>query len=360
MADFANLDTLRSLLGPDAYIEAGWIPPRDRSREVNRSAERLICEMEHPISSLVVAEEGLSLDEEYLKNALEDGVFFWEFEEALLGKTLEIGRQTIGDCVSWGSKHICSDQIVIEAACSGGHEQFVAEVATEPIYSGCRVEIGGGRLSGDGALGVWAMKWVTQYGIILRLKYGNIDLTTYDGGRARSWGGRGNGCPDELEPIAKQHPISDGSLCQSADDAIPILANLNGITTASNVGFTSKRDKRGICRRSGTWNHQMGLRGVFMDKSGEILVPQQNSWADYLGSTNNKVTTYSGREVTLPAGCYLTTMEDLNVQLRQGDSFAHSGVRGWRKQDLAVQVYKDHIASKYTSGKRGRKTKQGA
>lgn len=351
MADFASLENLIAMLGPDAYIEAGWVPPKDRTREVNRSAELVLCEMSRPLASLVVADEGLALDEDYLKAALEDGVFFWEFEEALFGKILTIGRQTIGDCVSWGSKHVCSDQLCIEAVCSGGLSPFPAEVATEPIYAGSRVEIGGGRLSGDGSLGVWAQKWVTQYGVVLKKKHGNIDLSTYDGNRARQWGSRGQGCPDSLEPEAKRHPIDEASLVTSADDAIPLLLNLNGITVASNQGFTQKRDKDGVCHPSGSWNHQMCYRGAVKLKSGKVCLAEQNSWGDYLGSTNNKITTYSGRTVTLPAGCFLVEAEVASRGLRQGDSFAHSGIRGWRKQAQAVNVLREHIAAKYSTKK---------
>ena len=359
MADFASLENLISLLGPDAQIEAGWIQPKDRTREVNRQAERIISEMNRPLASLVVADEGLALDEDYLKTALEDGVFFWEFEEALLNRLLPTWRQLIGDCVSMGSAKVCQDQIVIEAVCSGGFEIFEAEVATEPIYAGSRVEIGGGRLgNSDGSLGVWAQDWVTKFGVLLRKKYGNIDLSTYSGDRAKEWGMRGRGCPDELEPEAKKHPISETSMVTSVDDAIPLLLNLNGITVASNQGFTQKRDREGFCHPSGSWAHQMCYRGACKTKSGKIGIPEQNSWGDYLGREGEVITTYSGREVKLPPGCFLVEAEVANRGLRQQDSFAHSGIRGWRKQTQAVNVLRSHVQSKY-SGKARRKTKQG-
>lgn len=343
MADFASLENLISLLGPDARIEAGWIPPKDRTREINRSAERIICEMERPLASLVVADEGLGFDSDYLKAALEDGVFFWEFEESLLGRLLATWRQMIGDCVSMGSAKVCQDQILIEAVCSGGFSAYLAEVATEPIYAGSRVEVGGGRLSGDGSLGVWAQKWVTTVGgVLLRQQYGTIDLTTYSGERARQWGSRGQGCPDSLEPEARKHPIGETSLCTDADDAVKLLCHLNGITVASDQGFTQQRNSDGTCDPSGNWNHQMCNRGAVKLKSGKVCVAKQNSWGDYLGSTNNLITTYSGRQVRLPAGVFLV---DVNVEQRalsQGDSFAHSGIRGWRKQQQAVNFLAAH------------------
>jgi hypothetical protein len=110
-----------------------------------------------------------------------------------------IRLQTIGDCVSQGCA--CAVDVVkcVEIDLLGENEAWVAETATEPIYAGSRVEIGGGKIRGDGSVGAWAAKFVTVFGAIPRGVYGTIDLTTYSGD------GRSNG---GVVPMASRTPLS--------------------------------------------------------------------------------------------------------------------------------------------------------
>ena len=73
------------------------------------------------------------------------------------------------------------------------------------IYGGCRVEVGGGRVRGDGSVGAWAAKFVREYGVVPRGVHGSHDLTGYDERRCREFGGRG--VPDDLEAVAREHPV---------------------------------------------------------------------------------------------------------------------------------------------------------
>ena len=41
-------------------------------------------------------------------------------------------------------------------------------LSPEVIYGGSRVEIGGGRIRGDGSIGAWAARWVRDYGVVPR------------------------------------------------------------------------------------------------------------------------------------------------------------------------------------------------
>jgi hypothetical protein len=316
----------------DTLIVAGYTPVHERSREVNRAVERAILGMERPLGGLVIADEGLSLDDAYIQQCLNYGVFFWEFEALLNAQAALVAwEQAIGDCVSFGMARAVNDVLCIEVVNSGQIEVKPADVATETIYAGSRVEIGGGRLSGDGSIGAWAAKYVTDYGIHLRLKYGSHDLGTYSGSRARQWGGRGAGVPNDIEQFAKEHPVGETTLVTTGANAQTFLCHLNPITIASNQGFSRRRNKDGTCDPVGSWAHQMFLRGICRLKGGKIIVIIQNSWADYLGSANNVIVTESGREVTLPQGafgCELGTLE--SRILRQEDSFAVKGIRGWR------------------------------
>jgi hypothetical protein len=180
-----------------------------------------------------------------------------------------------------------------------------------------------------------------NYGIVLREKYGagDLDLTTYSGQKARQWGAPRAGCPDVLEPIAKMHPITGSTPVHTASEAQTFLIHLNPITIASNRGFTKRRNSDGTCDPAGSWAHQMLLRGVCILKSGKLIFIIQNSWGDYLGSTNNVITTASGRTVTLPQGCFGCEAEVLeNGILKPGDCHALAGIRGWKATAQQVKV----------------------
>ena len=177
-----------------------------------------------------------------------------------------INNQTIGDCVSQGEAGACQVLICTDIVLRGEAEEWRGLVATEPIYAGSRVEIGGGRISGDGSVGAWAARWVVEYGVLVRRKYEvdgiEFDLTEYDGDRARAWGRRGVGCPNGLELIAKEHPVKTTSLCTGYDQARDSIANGYPVTVASNRGFNDVRDSEGFLRPSGTWSHEMYFCGV--------------------------------------------------------------------------------------------------
>src|SRR5437763_1529398 len=71
------------------------------------------------------------------------------------------------------------------------------DLAQEVIYGGSRVEVGGGRLRGDGSVGAWAAKFVHDYGVVPRGVHGRYDLSRYDERRCREYGARG--VPGDLE-----------------------------------------------------------------------------------------------------------------------------------------------------------------
>lgn len=234
-----------------------------------------------------------------------------------------INKQTIGDCVSHGAAGAVQVLCCVEIALKAEAEQWKGLVATEPIYAGSRVEIGGGRISGDGSVGAWAAKWLTQYGVVVRGKYGDIDLTTYDGSRARAWGR--SGCPNELEPVAKEHPVKTASLCQSYEEARDAIANGYPVTVASNRGFNSHRDAEGFLSPSGSWAHQMYFCAV--DDSGSrpgLLCV--NSWG---------TTWVTGpKRLDQPEGSFWVDADVADRMLGAGDSYALSGFVGFPSRKL--------------------------
>lgn len=269
-------------------------------------------------------------------------VLFWEIEEKIFGSVLQTQllntAQAIGDCVSWGESQSNHDAMLANLlAINGTAADWPGEVATEPTYGGSRCEIGGwwGDTS-DGSIGLYGARWTKEYGILLRKNYGTIDLTTYSGSRAKSYGSKG--CPDELEPLAKEHPITAYALVTSYEQVKEALCALKPVANASNAGFEMKRGSQGICRRTGTWMHEMCYRGHCVIKGNKPMVVQKNSWGDYLGDTNNRVVLESGREITLPKGHFLVHPEDVTYQAKQGDTTAKAGVKGWEPQTFSWDV----------------------
>jgi len=169
-----------------------------------------------------------------------------------------VSGYAVHNCVSMGSAYAVDALRAIQ--CVNGQSSWVAETATEVIYAMSRVEIGGGALGGgDGSTGAWAAQAVKKLGTIVRQKYGSIDLTTYSPERARQWGMPRAGCPDELEPIAREHLVKTVSLVRTWDELCDAIAAGYPVTIASNVGFDgqSSRDSDGFLRQSGSWAHQM-------------------------------------------------------------------------------------------------------
>src|SRR6266487_2205687 len=109
------------------------------------------------------------------------------------------GPQEIGDCVSWGNGRAENYTNVLEAWLQiqdekdkdiASDERYIyEETCTEVIYALSRVEVGGGRMRGDGSVGAWAAKAITDWGVISRPELDRIGVGgKYSGSRARSWG----------------------------------------------------------------------------------------------------------------------------------------------------------------------------
>jgi hypothetical protein len=287
----------------DTFIH-GWIEDPDAVTEV-------LMTLEHPTFASAAPDlagggEGKT-------------VLLWKTLEQVTGRPYEFDRQTIGDCVSHGnglaSDLIESAQIVLE----NSGETWSGRAATEVIYGGSRVEIGGGRVWGDGSVGAWAAKWLSTYGVVPRGKYGDIDLTNYDGQRARQWGR--SGVPDALEPIARQHPVTAITLVDTYEAARDAIAGGHPVSVCSNQGFAMTRDSSGFCRPQGRWGHCMCFVGTVGDSRRPGLICF-NSWGDYLqGSPRGPL--------EIPDGGFAVDADVAHRMLQAGDSFAFAGLKGW-------------------------------
>jgi hypothetical protein len=147
---------------------------------------------------------------------------------------------------------------MIAEIAAGQPEQFL-ELATEVVYGGSRVEVGKGVLRGDGSIGAWAATFVRDWGVLNRGVFGSIDLRQYSANRCREWGK--SGVPDELEPIAKVHPVKQITRVRTWLEAKKALAAGYGIALCSDQGFSMERNANGVAGPKGTWQHCMCLCG---------------------------------------------------------------------------------------------------
>lgn len=254
----------------------------------------------------------------------------WKACETVMGK-VPLRVQDIGDCVSM-SYALCADVLAcVEIVLKKEKEEYKEEAATEPIYGGSRVEIGGGQLGNDdGSVGAWAAKWVQEYGILSRRIYKNgkeYDLRKYSGDRAKEWGYQG--VPDILEPIARKHPVRTYSLVTTYEGARDSIANGYPIPVCSNQGFEGKRggetirDADGFAAPRGSWGHAMSFIGMDDEFKRPGLLCC-NSWP---------VSWISGpKRHEQPEGSFWVDADVADRMLRQNDSFALSGFEGYPAQ----------------------------
>lgn len=233
-----------------------------------------------------------------------------------------VGRQGIGDCVSWGWAH--GVDIVSAVDFKLGKNGVWKPVATEPIYGGSRVQARGGQPAGysDGSYGGAAAKWVRDWGVLYREAYPGNDLSSYSSNRAKQWGN--SGCPRELEPAARQHPVKTVALVTSFEEAAHAIENGYPVAVCSGQGFASRRDNQGFAAASGSWPHCMCFWGVRYDRPGLLCM---NSWGPHW---------ISGPKVPIdqPEGSFWVDASVCTSMLRGRDSFALSSYVGFPPRKL--------------------------
>jgi hypothetical protein len=202
-------------------------------------------------------------------------VYLWHAHKKLTGKLPDTKNQgAVGTCVSFGTNTAIRRTMAVEIAI-GGEAESLADIVEEITYGGSRVEVGGGRIRGDGSIGAWAAEFVKKWGVIARGKYDGRDLSKYSESLAREYGFRG--VPDELEPLAREHPVKEITAVNTWEEAKRLLASGYGIAICSDRGFSMRRDSRGVCSPSGSWSHCMALDGYVVTDSGEFG-HIENSW----------------------------------------------------------------------------------
>jgi hypothetical protein len=252
-----------------------------------------------------------------------DDVYLWDACRKVTGDLLPPRDQKrVGACVGFATASAVEHLECVQIA--SGSDDGYRDLAPEVIYAGSRVEIGGGRIRGDGSVGAWAAKFVTEYGVVPRGTFGPYDLRAYDEDRCREYGR--TGVPAELEQLAKAHPVRSVSNVRTWEECRAAIRNGYPLIVCSSQGFTMERDADGFCRPSGRWNHAMAVVGTRGGRRpGAFLL---NSWGP------NVHTGPRGPGDPSPAGFWVDAAV-LDRMLRQGDSWAFSNVVGFPARPLS-------------------------
>lgn len=269
----------------------------------------------------IVSEDGLRPVSSYIPTAPRNRkVDLSRYLESVWGKAWYLNQLECGACVSFGAA-LCCDVLMAQDIVEKGARKPSGRTSPEPIYWGSRVEVGGGRISGQGSVGVWAAKWLKEWGALEQRRYPEIDLSAYDpriccGSLSR------NGVPSALETIAKQYPVKSYAQVKTFDEAVAAIDSGYPVTVASDQGFRMELDANGFARPSGTWMHQMAFIGFELDP--EPCLYCANSWgAVYVGGPPGW---NPAMKKVRAATC--------NRMLSQGDSWAFSGFTNWAPKDV--------------------------
>ena len=323
--------TARLWAGPAFFTQlCGWV---DKPEEVKQTRET----SENWFPSFAAAAPDVRLEDDNFPDT-----FLWDAELAVLGKLLPAFHQTLGTCVSQGWGRAIQDLLLQAIMLGETSEVWHGLVATEPLYVGSRIEVGGGRLgNSQGSIGAWMAKFIQQWGFLLRLKYGQFDFRTPNDNWAQQYGSSSGGLPPELEAIARRHPVRYVAPVTTAPELRASISKMRRpVPVCSNQGFTNTRDAEGFDHPNGVWNHCMVWRGYFRARGGpkgrEAFVCQQ-SWGNQ-PTGPNKIYLHSGRVVELPEGCFAVDWAVADRMLRQGDSFTVADAEGFRARRVKGEM----------------------
>jgi len=251
-------------------------------------------------------------------------VMLWRYLRPVLGgKDLPNIAQEVGDCVSWGMRNATAYVQAIPVL--NRIRQSFKDTYAPYFYGISRVQIGGGRIWGDGSVGAWAAQGVLKYGAIAANGDG---VPGYSGSIARSWGK--SGPPAKFVEDGKTRLVGAAANVTSVQDAAEAIRNGHPVTVASNQGFRMEASNSGFHEASGSWAHQMCLVGV--DLGGDGVEPHfclLNSWGDVHGRVKDWRT-----GETWPVGTLRVRFEVVDRMLKQRDSFAVSAFAGFPAQPL--------------------------
>ncbi len=238
-----------------------------------------------------------------------------------------VDQGPVGCCVGAGWKH-CTDVVQATQILNGRRAEW-KPTSVEVIYGESRVDVGGGRISGDGSLGAWARAAAEKFGVAPMRKYDSVDLSVFSPARARQFGK--SGVPPDVKAVAIDHVIKGTALVKTWIDVKRAIAQGYPVAVCSDQGFTMERDKDGFARPQGVWNHCMSfiaVRGA--PREGAFCL---NSWGD-------QAHTGPAYPADMPVAGFWVDWKTVERMVSQGDSFALADIAGFpaRKPDWFIRA----------------------
>lgn len=305
--------------GPDftpAKNRHGWSPVAFESEE---TAE-IVGQMD-PFQ--IVGEDG----ERIVQDNSSANVRLWDAVLSIRGQHLDNVPQQIGDCVSWAYCNAAEILIYVEMRTGSGGEFH--ELFPPYIYGTSRVQIGRGRVRGDGSCMAWAVQAGRQYGVLRADAEG---VPQYSGKIAREWGSKGP--PKDLIEATKMYSVGTASRVATADEIRDAICNGYPVPFgAGGIGWDRVKVQYGrlVGIRSGSWAHAQCVIG-YDGTQAEPLYCILNSWGPRAGGR----TPIDGS----PPGSYWITKRDMEYVARQGDAFAVSNFAGFKAREIDFKLTK--------------------
>lgn len=259
-----------------------------------------------------------------------DDIFLTDAALSVRGDFLPIRDQgQIGSCVSFGSTCAIEHLILIQIAEANRlglpPPSEYRDLSQEIMYGGSRVEIGGGRIRGDGSVTAWAAKFAQQYGVVPRDKYPEIDLSAYSVNTCRKLGA--SGVSTAMEAVAKKSPVKSFTFVRSAAEASKALHQLYPIAVGSSQGFGDQgpwqTDSLGRLAPKGRWGHCMAVLGVGTLSDGKKYFLFCNSWGSGVHQGPK-----GGKQVP-KSGVFFVDWDTADRMFAEGDAVAFSDAVGF-------------------------------
>lgn len=232
----------------------------------------------------------------------------------LAGPARPCAFQRRGTCVGQGTYRALQDSLYRQI--DDGEIGIPVEIAYEPIYGGSRVNIGKGKIRGDGSIGAWAAQWLAMYGMTPRAMYGTIDLSNPHEELAVRWGNPGVGVPRDVISASADFKVA-AHKCETTDDIADALAAGYGVAVCADQVYGDTRDQNGMTRPASRGGHCEELCGVFLDANDRLCFQRQGSWGRDWPRGPGSIR-FKGGALTLRPGSYGVYADDIENGLRGG------------------------------------------
>lgn len=245
-----------------------------------------------------------------LQNRGVTGVYLWDNEHERLG-VIGADYQRRGTCVGRGT-YRAIQQSYLYSITSGTEYGLPVKLAYEPIYIGSREVIGKGRLSGDGSVGAWAARWVSEYGVVARAEYNGVNLSKDN----ESYSVKTKRIGSDIIAEGKLHTVA-AHRCRNVDDITDAIAAGYGVARCHGTLY-GNRNANGEARPSRSGAHCQAIVGVYTRPDGSTGLVEQQSWGSNTPGGPSTLKTKGG-PVELPSGCYGITTKDFQSAARKSN-----------------------------------------